>query len=97
MIFVRTNVSAQIGIGHLSRSLILAEELAGDNDPIIVLLDHNLMPKKNILLGDYSIIGLYEGDYRAYKNETEDAKLCTNLINQHLSQIKIVIVDKNCF
>ena len=93
MIFIRTNVSAQIGIGHLSRSLILAEELADKNDPIIILLDHNLMPEKNKLLGNYSIISLYEGDYRVYKNETEDANLCTNLINQHPSQFKIVIVD----
>ena len=92
MIFIRTNTSNKDGLGHLSRSLILAEELAGKDKSIVVFLDNAPTSEITNFIGDIKVISLYDEEIH-YKNEIEDASICSAIVSKITSKDVILIID----
>lgn len=92
MIFLRTNSSCNVGLGHLFRSLILVNELKKNVDEVIIVLD--LEPKEEIkkLIKNYKVINLYNNN-NLFQNEDEDAKLFSKIIKKYQSGNHLIIVD----
>ncbi len=85
--YIRTNANKKIGLGHLSRSLKLAEHCSNNGHNVEIILDKKEELLKNFLKKKIKFTYLYKN--KKYLNEALDIKL----LKKHIKKNSIMILD----
>ncbi len=85
--YIRTNANKKIGLGHLSRSLKLAEHCSNNGHNVEIILDRKEELLKNFFRKKIKFTFLYKN--KKYLNEALDIEL----LKKHIKKNSIMILD----